>query len=405
MFSFFNLGLFTIASAFVPSFYPFLFCRTCAGFSFEFLPPIAASYVGDMYRRDRRGLVFAQQATMAVVGVVITTMVMGSLSSQEIFGFDGWRVITFFFGLLATGTTILIHFLMYDPVKGRVELEEPSDEAQKTELLFENSKGYKPFNWPLFTSNFFSPAYLILVTTATLHGIGGAAFAFMMLWLQYAGLSDLVASLVFSAGAISYVFGAFFGGFVGDAASRSERFRNTARIMVGQIGIVVGFPFITSLLLFVGGSSNLVLYLVFCCAFAIAIPYSDLATDQPLLTEVIHPECRSSLIGVTHLISTLFSSTGSLIVGTMAASFGYEETSDIDSLPGDVRTQNMNALGYSMLILCGLWLVQVFVYFPLYHYYPLQRDNLHEQLKNEEREEWSEMNEKGVKSDPEEDLT
>jgi MFS family permease len=190
--------------------------------------------------------------------------------------------------------------------------------------------------------------------------------------------------------AVAFVLGCILGGVMGDIGSRKswpsvEFCQNSVRILIAQFGYGLGVPAITILILVLGDIASFSIFLPFTFFAAFVLSWPGQACDNPILTEVIPPIARTTGIGLSYMISGVFSSIGSLLVGVIADSMGYVEIDsdvEIQSLPSDIREQNKNALSNSLLVICcAFWSTCFLIYFPLYSLYPSQRNLVHSQLR------------------------
>tara|TARA_R110002050_G_scaffold10367_3_gene35399 strand:- start:40 stop:462 length:423 start_codon:yes stop_codon:yes gene_type:complete len=114
---------------------------------------------------------------------------------------------------------------------------------------------------------------------------------------------------------------------------------------------------------------------------------SEQACDNPLLTEVVVPEVRSTAIGLAYTFMGIVSSIGSLLVGMSAEWYGYRELEpgqSVETLTEEEREHNKDALGNSLLSVSLLfWGLQICLYFLFYYLYPKQLNKIQTQLREE----------------------
>jgi len=206
-------------------------------------------------------------------------------------------------------------------------------------------------------------------------------------------VSSFSLSLSLFSGALWFLIGSFASGILGDKLSRSSHptIRNYGRIILGQIGLLVGLPFIYSFFILVGIDGSFLLFLVTGGGVAFFIAFSEQGVDPPLITEVVHPNSRATLLAINSFFVIIISSFGSLMVGWLASSYGYIDPSSVNSTDIWNETElnfqedtNFYALGKAMMIVgIFFWGLQIPVYFSLYFLYPSQREAIHEQLRRE----------------------
>ena len=409
-FSLLHIGVFTSLLAFAGSYLTYLSLRACSGLAYEFTVLIASSYVGDYYRRDKRGFAFGAQGVAAAVGAIVGTISMGIFASETIAGYSGWRVIMLIWGLVTLTSALVSALCVFEPVRGMTELEEPGEGEQVCEVEEEKSMSLQ-IDWDQMRTIYHGNwAWVILVTSVTLHSIPWSAFAFLILWLQYNGLSDEEASMTYSAAGLTFMFGAVIAGWIGDITARSpsQFLRDYGRILLAQGTVGTAVPLLFLFVTYLVHFASFPLFISVTGLIGFLLAFSEQACDNPLLTEVIHPSVRSSSFGFVYTIAGVISSLGSLLVGYIAELYGYQVPDpnvSIQNLPEAIRQVNGTALGWSLItICCGFWGLQILCYIPLYNTYPPQRDSIQERLRREERErKGEEEGEKGGRKEEEEE--
>ncbi len=153
----------------------------------------------DLFRRDRRGLAFASQAAAAVVGAIVGALITGLYATETIFSFSGWRVIFVAFGLFSLSVSACGFFFLFDPERGQVELEEPSEDEQQT-VIAKERETFRKLELSEVLANLRNPSYLFLTLSMILHAIPGVGFSFLLLFLQCSSLSDDQAAVIYSLG-------------------------------------------------------------------------------------------------------------------------------------------------------------------------------------------------------------
>ena len=223
VYSFIYLGGLTIVLGLVESFLSFLMIRTVSGLAFDLIIPIIASYIGDYFRRDKRGLAFGAQGISAGVGGIVGIISMGTFSSTIIAGYAGWRVICVLWGMVCVVTAIGAIFFVFEPVRGQTELEEPSEKEEQTEIKTQENESFLIFEWEALRHIFFTDqlvqdeegnqkeesklnyAWFLLVWTQLFSQLPWLGFGFLILWYQYNGMSAFEASLSYSIAGVGFM--------------------------------------------------------------------------------------------------------------------------------------------------------------------------------------------------------
>jgi MFS family permease len=227
-----------------------------------------------------------------------------------------------------------------------------------------------------------------------------SALAFATMWLQYVGFSDVQASSAFSCFMLGAGMGGPLGGAIGDwAASKS---RDRGRVYVAQASVLGGLPFVwlifelaprppeqQALLAAAGGgaaaavgadgqaaqlSAPLAYHLGYAglfFLFGLCCSWCAPATNRPILSEVVQPRLRAtllaSLLAIEGSTAALF---GAPLVGYLAESvFGYRTTTGrtVASLPPAHRAENAAALGRAIVWIGGVCWVFCFCVYGLVH--------------------------------------
>eukprot|EP00211_Chloroparvula_japonica_P001216 CAMPEP_0119135060 /NCGR_PEP_ID=MMETSP1310-20130426/18560_1 /TAXON_ID=464262 /ORGANISM="Genus nov. species nov., Strain RCC2339" /LENGTH=540 /DNA_ID=CAMNT_0007125913 /DNA_START=23 /DNA_END=1642 /DNA_ORIENTATION=+ len=383
------LAILTTALAFTTSYWSFLTIRTLSGLAFDFLLPISASYIGDYYRRDKRGIAFAVIAVFATLGNLGGTMMMGSLASESLMNTDGWRVVFVILGVASLASAVSSWFLLFDPQRGTTELEKPSDAEQRTEVGEEESE-IRRIDLSQVKEIFHNMTLIVLMVCGTLYTIPWVGFNFLLYWFQLAGLTDVEASATYGMAAVGFLLGNIGGGLCGDRVSKLNAVwaQDYGRIMVAQISLCIALPLLTMLLVVFDGMESFPFFLIMTVVIAFFLSWPEQAADNPMLTESSHPDVRGTAIGLAFTVIGVLSSVGSLLVGVISEWYGFRELGpdeDIADIPSADRDRNRDALAYSLLTVSLLfWGSQIIVYFVLYRLYPAQRDRIHAALREAE---------------------
>jgi MFS family permease len=231
--SFCYLGVCTTSLAFVSSYFSFTFLRTLSGVGFDVIIPIGASYAGDFYRRDQRGVIFAIQAIALTIGNLVGSVLMGSLAvysfpfppwSDENF-VKGWRAIFFGFGLLSFFCAFFSQLTLFDPVRGQVELDEPTEQRKEvaldqSDLKLEDLSGEaddsptnQRLNWEHLKELKTNFAWWIITIIVSLSTTPWVGFTFLILWYDIFLFTSIILFFFFSLLFFFFFFFFFFSFF------------------------------------------------------------------------------------------------------------------------------------------------------------------------------------------------
>jgi MFS family permease len=380
-------------SGLTTSFYSLLLSRVMVGLALETLFPVAAAVTSDIFRRDQRGTAFSIQAIAVVLGVMIGSMIMGSFASTEAMGFTGWQLVLLCTGIFGIIVSVLCFIFIYEPMKGKKELDEAYEQtSQNFEVEFDPDEIIEPVTLFTILLNI-NKTYILLIFASTCQAIAGNGFSFLILWYLYAGFSDFTSSMFFSWACLMFLVGGVCGGVVADYGTKrpSHFFHNHFRLFVGQFGTFSSILSILFLIFVVGQNPTFASGFIGSSMLGFFSSICPQSTDNPLITEVIHPKVRAAMIGYASVIGSMVGSTGSVLVGRLAEEFGYVELPEgmsIAELSEEERAINRIALGKSLVWVSAVcWGCQFFFYTVLYGFYPRQRDALHTTLRVELGEE------------------
>ena len=73
-----------------------------------------------------------------MIGAIFGYHFMDTLAHRTILSIAGWRCVFVAFGLLSASVAGIGYFLLFDPRRGQVELEEPSESEQRTVIAEES---------------------------------------------------------------------------------------------------------------------------------------------------------------------------------------------------------------------------------------------------------------------------
>lgn len=368
-------GIITILVGLSQNYNQMLIARGVNGIALAIITPVTYSLVADYFRPNERGKAFGYLGLTSIVGAVFGTLYATTIAGgSPIFGFDGWRIAYFSFGIISLILALLVLLFAKDPVRGG------------TESGFLN-KGINEEKYSVKMSHFkqilSTKTFLVIVSQGMVGSLPWSAFGFIILWFQYIGLDDFTAALSFGIVAIGAAFGNLFGGVIGDRVAKWNE--DKGRIIVAMISIFSGIPLTFIMFELVPrNASSLPIYLVIGFLTGFAISWVAPAANNPILGEIIEPEARSTAYSVDRLFEGGFSAWGAFFVGFLAQDvFGYvERTESISSLPQSVRTENINAIANSMFAVALVgWTLCLLIYSLTLLTYKKDRDRVREHMK------------------------
>lgn len=190
--------------------------------------PIVNGLIVDMYRSSERGRAFGILRTVAMIGSVIGTPIIGQFANLE----DGWRYGMFAMGGISVLSGILILLFVHEPHK-HTPVGEIDPDAMK--FNFTAAVGL------LRTKTILFMAVQVVLTTSLV------LFAFLItFFVDERGWTTADAALLMSVYLLGAVISGLVGGFLGDWFER--RFGPRGRIIMMQ-GYLVGYA-VSTLLMF-----------------------------------------------------------------------------------------------------------------------------------------------------------
>jgi MFS family permease len=362
-------GLFTLLTGFSLGYIDMLAYRIICGIGLAVIVPTTNSLIGDYFPPENRGKAYGLLGAIGgigmIIGIVFTTAVV-SLTPQ-ILGIDSWRFCFFFWGFISIGLTFLILFTVKDPKRGLM------DSGTVNGISLAQSENVK-MNIKDYIKIFKNKTFLLIVLQGIAGSIPWNGIMLMITWFEYVGFSPLTGGLVVIVVGISAAGGSILGGVLGDKAAKWNP--RKGRIMVAQISVFAGIPFILILLLVIPMNTNSIfLYVITGMIMGLTMTWSANAANSPIFTELFEPEIRSSVFSVDRLLENLIASFGTVFVMLFAKMFGFVDPGvgvDVSSLPMEgIRQTNMMALAYGMLITAVIpWLLCVILYSFVYLTYP-----------------------------------
>ncbi|PHJ20423.1 major facilitator family protein [Cystoisospora suis] len=227
-----------------------------------------------------------------------------------------------------------------------------------------------------------------------------SALNFIVMFFQYAGLSDWEASFTVSASWLAAMLVAPFVGCLGDAVHR--RYPNKGRPVMAQSAILI-----RSFLMFVILScipkkrESFLLFLFVSSLIGLMAGWPGVGVNRPILTEIVLPKHRATVFSLFSTMEGVGSALlGSPVVGLLAQKvFGYSQplkksshshrssstSSPPPPSPSDAssssfssqrETDEKNAEALSLALICttvGPWILSVGVYFLLHCTYTADR--------------------------------
>ena len=135
-----------------------------------------------------------------MIGAIFGYHFMDTLAHRTILSIAGWRCIFVAFGLLSASVAGIGYFLLFDPRRGQVELEEPSESEQRT-VIAEESVTFQGVTVADVLDGMKKGAYWALCLSMVLHDVTFVAFAYYLVHVRSAHAMHGHVTTVYTVGA------------------------------------------------------------------------------------------------------------------------------------------------------------------------------------------------------------
>jgi len=373
-------GILTLATAFVHGIGSLATIRALAGIVGAALGPLSQGLIGAVCPANKRGRAFGFLIACGQAGHIFGLLLAGSTSHLRIIG--GWRGSFILFSLLTIVLAWVLAQVRTEVSEGlfaesrtwqRLAAERTADKGSYSEVAWEVAQ-----NFSVIVQR---RSFLVLILQGAFASTTVKAMQYQVMWYQYLGFSDFVASAVTSAAPLGCIGGAIASGYISDSLAR--RFPDHGRIALGQVAdtaklliLVLIFLSCRSSLGNDTGTVAMMTGLTLSFGFVSIMAYS--AVVKPLFAEIVPPNMIAQVIGIAAAIDGAFSSFASApVVGYITQYvFNYHETTlPIADMPEHLRVKNARALGRSIAVVTVISTVLTVLFFSFLHFtYPRDRE-------------------------------
>mmetsp|Transcript_22288 Transcript_22288/g.50764 ORF Transcript_22288/g.50764 Transcript_22288/m.50764 type:complete len:517 (-) Transcript_22288:185-1735(-) len=370
----FGQGLITIALATTTALWSMIVLRAVVGGLLAALRPISNGIIADVTSEGKRGKVFGRVQCSLLVGMFLSTIIVGNLSRKTILGLNGWRVAFGVIGLIAMAVAALeARFLQEPPVNKAPQTSTASAEPATARrckwfsAIVEEVRDLAKF--------LTIPTFSVMIMQGIFGTIPWTVMGNMMLYFQLSGIDDSKASILTGEQPIAGAFGNLLGGYIADFLA--GRFGYHGRPLSAQITVALGIPLVW--LIFGGvppGSMGFWAYFALIAGFGLLGSWAQSGTNFPILSEIVPAEARSRVMAwECALENSIANLLGPPVVTLLATkAFGYT-FGDQDASGKDLHAAG--ALGKAMqAVICIPWCVTLAAYTLLHWSYPRDVKNL-----------------------------
>lgn len=329
-------GVLTLALGFVSSFGAMAALRVLNGCALGMLTPVSQPLIADRAGKDERGNIFGRVQCFNSIGSLLVTVFVPAVSTVYYWGaVPGWRIALVVAGLLSLVLALVLQRVLED---------------EKKEWRPENIGAWSEIR--KFASYCTVPTFATIVTQGCFGSIPWQAMSFNTLYFQYVGMTNFDAGVVSAMFLLGAAAGYVVGGTIGDRLARWSPFHG--RPITAQVSVLLGIPF--AYLVFKGiprDPSRVVTFGVVNLIFGLVASWCLTGVNRPIFLEVVPRRNWASLIAWDQsLENSCAYLIGPISVGFVAQTFyGYKlDTAQVWQTPANVREQDVDALGNSLLV-------------------------------------------------------
>ena len=395
-------GLAAAALAFCTTFELLAACLGAGGVALACLMPVSQSMMSDIIPAHKRGTAFGQMQLAGNIGSLLGGALSTVTSELMVFGiWRGWRLCFVIVAVVSLALVPAICVLLKEPARGGVGdafIADVSTEEHADDDSFsgENVPLREPVPAPRRRHQrqhlglcdqvhliFSRRTFLLLVGQGVVGNMPWVAFdSFGVLWLQYIGFTNGAVAQLMIARRLGGAAGGLFGGWFSDKLFAV--YGDGARIVCAQFSVLSGVPTIyVTLMLLPRTPSSYWLYCASLLLFGFGASWCTPACNRPIITEIVQPEIRGSILGFWIGIETAISAFSAPAAAYLAKDmFGYERNPQpVDEMDDETRRGNVDALARALLWTMIVPWVPCFLFYTGMHWtYKKDKADYHAQL-------------------------
>jgi hypothetical protein len=215
------------------------------------------------------------------------------------------------------------------------------------------------------------PSFRVIVAQGVFGTIPGQAMSFMILYMQYTGLTDFHASCMVGVQLVGSACGVLLGGLVGDKLSSMSEAHG--RPMTAQISLALSIPIAVAIFTMRIGQANVIYCAFLCYCLGLVSTWVPAGCNKPVYARIVPPQNRSSTFAWSvALEATSGALIGPLLVGFLAQhEYGYEpSTKLVSEMAPDERKENARALSSALIVATTIpWSICLLIYTRLHFTY------------------------------------
>jgi len=370
-------GLVTIALAFIDDILPMVFLRALNGILLAALRPISNGIVADTTAESHRGKIFGRVQSALLMGMFVTTLCVVPMATEQVMGFQGWRVAFVLVGLVSVVVSVMVALLMEEPQRQEItsEAETSSSGRGGCHAVVDEVTSLLQF--------FKMPTFCVMIMQGIFGTIPWSVMGYMTLYFQLIGIENKQVAVLSSVGPICGAFGNVLGGLVADTLAR--KFHLHGRPLSAQITVAMGIPII--FMIFHGipvERGSFWVYFVLNVAFGVLGSWAQSGTNFPILSHIVPSSARSRVMAwECALENSIANAVGPMVVSLLAErAFGYNFG---DGNTGDQDWDSAKALGKAMTAtICIPWAICFLAYTLLHWTYPRDVRRMEQKMREQD---------------------
>lgn len=323
-------GVSMLCLSFASSLYMMAVLRIINGTFVAMTVPTFQSLVGDLSKRESRGLLFGMIALSMDAGQVFTSSWATALSGRVVLRVAGWRVAHAAIGVLSLCVALAVPFTVADNAWA----------ARRPSLSAELAK----------ISGFFSLGTFRCIVCQGLFGTVAhmAIGTWCVLFFQHRGYSDVQAGTTMAAYTLGSSAGSLLGGMIGDRMAAWSPAHG--RVLTAQLSIALSIPLLFEV--FYTYHQAFPVTLTMCAMLGLVNSWVVPGCIKPIMCDIVPREDLAKAFSWELAIVFLSGKVGGPLVvsGIAVQFFGFQtEHTDVKDMPIAVREQNANALGQAII--------------------------------------------------------
>ncbi|CAE7466129.1 norA [Symbiodinium natans] len=351
-------GLVTMMLSVVDQMVGMTLLRALNGALLASLRPVANGVIADVTSEQRRGKVYGFVQLCANVGLMAGGLIGTPLSTQLVWGWQGWRISFIGIGSLSVLVGLFAACTMTEPER------ENSGKSAKERGALRQELGK-------LLSYFRMPTFCALIFQGWFGSIPWNAMGYSTLFYQVGGIGDAKAAILAAVGQASGAIGGLLGGLIGDRLSKCCPMHG--RPFTAQVSVLCGIPVAYCIFMIEPpeGEAAFYYYMGLTTFMGLTATWCGVGVNLPILTEIVRPEGRSTILAWEAALESTFAAIlGNAMVGFLAQNvFGYK----IDEAHKDAVSdpESRRALGKALTLTCFTpWLICWLAYTLLHWSYP-----------------------------------